>query len=195
VTAMRDDDTSRIPTFHVTNGAPMIPTTNPATLIDPSPELVGPGTLFVDASLDEARARHMVHIGQLLYTFWNTGDTTLLGRAVEPSFIDNTLPDGRPQGPAGVAQASAAFREAVPDLSCKLNELIVVADRLAVRLRFHGHFTGTYNGVRGDGQEVDFIAFDIQHVGMDRIIEDWHLEDNLTFLLQAGLVTIAPGDA
>lgn len=30
------------------------------------------------------------------------------------------------------------------------------------------------------------------HVGAEsRIIEDWHLEDNLTFLQQAGLVTIA----
>jgi hypothetical protein len=29
------------------------------------------------------------------------------------------------------------------------------------------------------------------HVGAEsRIIEDWHLEDNLTFLQQAGLVTI-----
>ena len=35
-------------------------------------------------------------------------------------------------------------------------------------------------------------AIDIQHAGADtRITEDWHLEDNLTFLQQAGLVTVA----
>jgi len=45
-----------------------------------------------------------------------------------------------------------------------------------------GHSTGTYNGIQGRGQTIDFNAFDIQHVGAGtRIIEDWHLEDNLTF--------------
>jgi predicted ester cyclase len=169
--------------------------TESATLIDHAPELIKPSRLFVDASLDESRARHMVHIGQQLYTFWHTGDTAFLDRAVEPSFVDNTLPAGRPQGPSGVKQASAAFRRAVPDLTCELAELLVVADRLAVRLRFRGHFTGTYNAVVGNGQTIDFIAFDIQHVGLDRIAEDWHLEDNLTFLQQAGLATVAQGGA
>jgi hypothetical protein len=63
--------------------------------------------------------------------------------------------------------------------------------KLAVRLRFRGHFTGRYNGIQGSGQDIDFVAFDIQHVGADKIVEDWHLEDDLTFLLQAGLVTVA----
>ena len=40
----------------------------------------------------------------------------------------------------------------------------------------------------GSGQSVEFGAIDIQHVGEDRIVEDWHLEDNLAFMQQAGLV-------
>ena len=39
--------------------------------------------------------------------------------------------------------------------------------------------------VRWLREAVDFIAFDVQHAGGDRIFEDWHLEDNLTFLTQA----------
>jgi predicted ester cyclase len=132
----------------------------------------------------------MVRIAQLLYTFWHTGEERFRGQAFDPSFTDSTLPQGRPQGSSGLATASAAFRAAVPDLSCELSDLIVAGDRLPVRLRFRGHFTGAYNGLQG-GQDLDFIAFDIQHVGADRIVEGWHLENNLTFLLQAGLVTIA----
>lgn len=164
-------------------------------LIDLDPELVKPTNLLVDAGLDESRARHMVRIAQLLYTFWHTGEPKWLDDAVEPSFVDNTLPPGRPQGPSGPVQASTAFRTAVPDLSCELAELLVVGDRLGVRLRFRGHFSGSLNGVPGKGQEVDFIAFDIQHVGVDRIVEDWHLEDNLTFLQQAELVTVLTASA
>jgi predicted ester cyclase len=79
----------------------------------------------------------------------------------------------------------------VPDLTCELSDLLVVGDKLAVRLRFRGHFTGQLNGIDGHGQEIDFVAFDIQRVGAEKIVEDWHLEDNLTFLRQAGLVTVA----
>ena len=39
---------------------------------------------------------------------------------------------------------------------------------------------------------MHFNAIDIQQTGADtRITQDWHLEDNLTFLQQAGLVTVA----
>jgi len=161
------------------------------TLPDPSDELVRPASMTVDGSLDPQRAQHLVRIAEALYTFWDTGDLRWLREAVDPTFVDNTLPAGRPQGIDGLISASATFRTAVPDLACELSDLLVVGDKLAVRLHFTGHFTGTYNGIQGHGQTVDFIAFDIQHVGGDRIFEDWHLEDNLTFLTQAGIATVA----
>jgi predicted ester cyclase len=55
-------------------------------------------------------------------------------------------------------------------------------------LRFSGHFTGTFNGVQGQGQAVNFIATDIYRIANGRIAENWHLEDNLTFLQQIGIV-------
>jgi predicted ester cyclase len=161
-----------------------------AGLPDDDPELIEPLCVFVDAGLDDRRARHMVRVARLLYTFWHTGEVRFLNLAVDPTFVDNTLPRGRPQGPSGPVTASAGFRVAVPDLTCELSELLIVCDRIAVRLRFRGHFSGTMNGIAGRGQEIDFVAFDIQHVGEDKITEDWHLEDNLTFLQQAELVTI-----
>src|ERR1700761_94814 len=169
----------------------MTSSTTTESLLDPRPGLVQPRSLTVDGGLDTERARHLVRTGQVLYTFWHTGDVRWLHEAVDPSFTDHTLPPGRPQGAGGPAAASATLPAAVPDLACELSDLLVVGDKLAVRLRFTGHFTGTFNGLAGRGQAVDFIAFDIQHVGADRIVEDWHLEDNLTFLLQAGLATVA----
>ena len=160
-------------------------------LVDPDPDLVRPTSLTIDGSLPADRARHLVRVAQLLYTFWDTGQTRFLDAAVDPSFVDHTLPPGRPQGPTGPAAASAGFRAAVPDLTCELADLLVTGDKLAVRLRFRGTFTGTYDEVAGAGQAIDFVAFDIQHVGDDRIVGDWHLEDNLTFLTQAGLVSVA----
>lgn len=159
-------------------------------LLDPNPELVRPVAMSVDSGLPRERAAHLVKITQTLYTFWHTGEVRFLHAAVDAAFVDNTLPDGRPQGLEGVVLASKTFRAAVPDLTCELADVIIAGDKVAVRLVFRGHFSGTFNGVQGDGQAVEFIAFDVQHVGEDLIFEDWHLEDNLTFLLQAGIVVL-----
>jgi predicted ester cyclase len=165
---------------------------NDSALVEHTPGLVVPGAVHVAAGADPRQARTVVRTSQVLYTFWNTGDTSYLDQAVTPDFRDNTLPPGRPQGPTGPRVASAGFRAAVPDLTCEVPELYVTNDIFSAHLVFRGHFTGTYNGIQGHGQTIDFNAFDIQHVGAGtRINEDWHLEDNLTFLQQAGLVTVA----
>jgi predicted ester cyclase len=161
-------------------------------LVDHSAGLVAPAAVHTAAGADLAQARAVVHTAQLLYTFWNTGDTTFLDQAVAPGFQDNTLQPGRPQGPTGPSAASATFRTAVPDLTCQLADLYVTGDTFTARLVFQGHFTGTHNDIQGRGQTINFNAIDIQHVDAGaRIIEDWHLEDNLAFLQQAGLVTIS----
>ncbi|OZD06612.1 ester cyclase [Rhodococcus sp. 06-235-1A] len=157
-------------------------------LVDSSADLVAPGTVDVGDAPVTDRTRQVVRLAQTLYTFWDTGDSAYLDRAVDPGFVDNTLPSGRPQGPTGPAAASTAFRTAVPDLTCELADLNVTGDTFTARLVFRGHFTGTYDGREGAGQQVEFGAIDIQHVGDSRIVEDWHLEDNLTFLQQTGIV-------
>ena len=159
-----------------------------SSVLDDSADLIQPGAVNLGDAPVTDRTRQVVSVAQNLYTFWNTGDPIYLERAVDGSFVDNTLPAGRPQGPSGPSMASAGFRTAIPDLSCELADLYVTGDTFTARLIFRGHFTGTYGSTAGSGQSVEFGAIDIQHVGEDRIVEDWHLEDNLTFMQQAGLV-------
>lgn len=120
--------------------------------------------------------------------FWNTGDTAYADLALSPAFVDRTLPDGRPQGPDGPRAASKGFRAAVPDLSAEVDDLVVAGDRASVHLHFRGHFTGEFQGVKGNGQIVDFRAFDLYRVEGGKIVENWHLEDNLTLLKQLGVI-------
>ena len=49
-------------------------------------------------------------------------------------------------------------------------------------------FTGTFKGHTGSGQPVDFIATEILRIRNGRITDNWHLEDDLTFLQQIGAV-------
>lgn len=163
-------------------------TEDPAAAVSHDDGLVQPGTVHLgDSSVETSRP--VVLRAQQLYAFWNTGDPSWLKLAVDDSFLDRTLPEGRPQGPEGPIAASEQFRAAVPDLACSLDDLYVTGDTFTARLTFTGHFTGVSGGVRGQGQPIKFGAIDIQHVGASgRIVEDWHLEDNLTFQQQAGLL-------
>lgn len=123
------------------------------------------------------------------YGFWNNGSQALLDAAISKDFVDHTLPAGRPQGPTGLVIASKAFLTAVPDLQAEVVQRLFVGDRVVSHLRFTGHFTGEFMGRKGSGEAVDFIATDILRVRDGRITDNWHLEDNLTFLQQIDVIS------
>jgi len=124
------------------------------------------------------------------YDFWNTGDEVLLKEALSPTFIDHTLPPGRPQGPTGPAFASASFRAAVPDLKVKVEKMIVAGEYVTVHMTFTGHFTGRFGETQGSGQALTFIATDFVKLTNGVITENWHIEDNLTLLQAMGVVKV-----
>lgn len=151
--------------------------------------LVTPGKISV-AEVSGPAERTALTTAALRYaSFWNTGDEALARQALAPDFVDRTLPPGRVQGVQGALDASRAFRTAVPDLGCTLEQLIVAGDRVVAHLHFRGHFSGRFGDHQGRGQAVDFTATDIYRIADGRIAENWHIEDNLTLLTQLGVVT------
>src|SRR6266404_8673835 len=103
-----------------------------------------PESMTVDRSLSKADAAQMIKTARLFYAFWDTGKAEYASAAVDNDFRDNTLPEGRPQGPEGLLYASQAFRSAVPDLHCTIEDLLVSGDKITARLLF----TGTHKGER-----------------------------------------------
>jgi predicted ester cyclase len=150
--------------------------------------LVQPRAMIVDRSLSKPQARAQILAARRYDTFWTTGEEAMARSALASNFMDRTLPPGRPQGIEGPLTASKAFRAAVPDLHCDVEQMMVVGDRVVSHLRFTGHFTGTFNDVQGTGQTVNFIATDIYRITDGKIAENWHLEDNLTLIRQIGVV-------
>ncbi|QKY07760.1 ester cyclase [Janthinobacterium lividum] len=150
--------------------------------------------LPMPAHLAGAAATDKVALAARRYAaFWQSGDPALARQALADDFIDRTLPAGRPQGPAGPLQASQVFHAAVPDLQVTIEEMLVAGDRVTLRLHFTGRFTGVFptpqGPLQGQGQAIDFHAFDLYQVNAQgRISDNWHLEDNLTLLRQLGVL-------
>ena len=151
-------------------------------------------SLPMPAKISGAAATGKVALAARRYAaFWESGDPALARLALADDFTDRTLPAGRPQGLAGPLQASQVFHAAVPDLQVAIEEMLVAGDRVTLRLHFTGRFTGVFptpqGELRGQGQAIDFHAFDLYRVnGQGRISDNWHLEDNLTLLRQMGVL-------
>lgn len=150
-------------------------------------DLVKPGVLITDKSLSPAQLNLMETAARRYDTFWNSGEEAFAREALATDFIDKTPPEGREQGPEGPLLASRAFRGAVPDLRCEVEQMIIAGDRVVAHLHFRGHFTGTFGDVKGTGQTVDFIATDIYQIENGKIAANWHIEDNLTLMKQLGM--------
>ena len=152
--------------------------------------LTRPQEQIVPKGIESASLAALLQPVEAFYGFWANGSITLLNRAIGADFVDHSLPPGRPQGPTGPVQASRTFLAAVPDLRLTVVQRLVVGDRVISHLHFTGRFTGTFMGQAGAGQPVDFIAIDIVRIRRGRITDNWHLEDNLTFLRQIGAATV-----
>lgn len=136
---------------------------------------------------DKSAQTQSVERASLRYAaFWNTGEESYAKSALAEDFVDRTLPAGRAPGLEGALQASKNFRAAVPDLTSEVDDMVVAGDRANLHLHFKGHFTGKFKDIQGNGQVIDFQAFDLYRVKDGKIVENWHLEDNLTLLKQLG---------
>jgi predicted ester cyclase len=146
--------------------------------------------LVVAAPIPDVQREATMGAVRAFYDFWNTGDEALLKDAIAPNFTDHTLPPGRPQGPQGPAFASRQFRAAVPDLRVTVEKMIVAGDNVTVHTSFAGHFTGRYGQTQGKGQPISFRATDLVKIENGRITDNWHIEDNLTLLLEMGVAKV-----
>lgn len=127
---------------------------------------------------------------RIFYNAFNTGDLNSLDRAFSPNWVDHTLPAGRPPGLVGIKAATEILRNALPDLHCEIEDLLFVEDKAIARITFSGTDRGGFMGAPPTNRHVEFIAFDIHRIDNGQIVESWHLEDNLSFLLQLGIVSL-----
>jgi predicted ester cyclase len=155
-----------------------------------NPDLPIPKSITLGEKLSDSYSKQLIHTARLFYAFWNTGDPQFARAALADDFKDHTLPKGRPQGVAGVLSASKNFRATIPDLKCSIEDLLISKDKVVARLVFTGHHIGSFNGRKPTGKAISFFAIDILHVKDGRIYEDWHLEDNLSFLQQIDAVRL-----
>ncbi len=116
------------------------------------------------------------------------------------SVVDEVCAPGMREHQGGVEPANAdglkaairMLRNAFPDLSLKIEDVVAEGDQVWARLRCSGTHRGALVGIPPTGRTFETTAIDICRFESDRLVEHWGVPDRLGMLEQLGL---APGSA
>jgi steroid delta-isomerase-like uncharacterized protein len=141
---------------------------------------------------DDGGMTTAIHNKQLVEEFitalFTDGDLTAVDRYLDPDFINHDPPlPGAPDGPEGMRQAAAQFREAFPDWRSDLQHLIAEDDLVAEHFVAHGTHRGSVMGETPTGHDVVLRGVNIFRITDGKIVERWGRLDDLGLLQQLGL--------
>src|SRR4051794_30304630 len=85
-------------------------------------------------------------------------------------FVSHNMPPGFPQGREGVKLFFSTFRDAFPDVTVAIDELVADGDRVAVATTFTGTHTGPLVGVDPTGRRGSVTGVDIVRVAHGEIL-------------------------
>ncbi len=113
-----------------------------------------------------------------------SGDLATLDRFFAPDVISHDMPPGFPQGIEGVRLFFSAFRQGMPDVEVRIDEIVAEGDRAAVATMIEGTHTGPLMGVEPTGRRLSVRGFDMVRVEDGRIVEHRGLTDTVGLLRQ-----------
>jgi steroid delta-isomerase-like uncharacterized protein len=111
-------------------------------------------------------------------------DVDVLDRFFAEEFTSHNNPPGFPPGVAGVKQFFAMFRDAFPDASVEIDELVAEGDRVAVATTLSGTHEGELMGMAPTGRSVSVTGIDIVRIADGRIVEHRGLTDIVGLMRQ-----------
>jgi predicted ester cyclase len=100
--------------------------------------------------------------------------------------VSHNNPPGFPPGRDGVKQFFATFRDAFPDVSVAIDELVADGDMVAVATTFTGTHEGELMGIAPTGRRLSVTGIDMVRIAGGRIVEHRGLTDIVGLMRQLG---------
>jgi steroid delta-isomerase-like uncharacterized protein len=119
---------------------------------------------------------------------WNRGELEVLDELIASDYINHSpgAPNPKP-GPEGLKPIVIALRNGIPDVKFTIQDMVVTADKVAVRVVMTGTHTGDFFGIAPTGKYVSVNQFQIERIENGKIVEHWRQTDDLGMLRQLGL--------
>ena len=123
-------------------------------------------------------------IERLHAELFSSGDLDTIDRFFAPDVVSHDMPPGFPEGIEGIRLFFSAFRQGMPDVQVRIDEIVVEDDRAAVATMIEGTHTGALMGIEPTGRRIAVRGIDMVRVADGRIVEHRGLTDTVGLLRQ-----------
>ena len=119
----------------------------------------------------------------------NQGNLALADEIFTSDYVSHhNDPAHLPPGPPGVKAFVAATRAGFPDLRLTVDQLFAEGDQVASMWIMQGTQTGEWFGTPPTGKQAQWAGVVITRFAGGKIAEDWYNFDQLSLLMQLGII-------
>jgi predicted ester cyclase len=138
-------------------------------------------------------ATHRERLERLFSDVWGGEDPSTADELVHEDYVihGRELADEM-RGPALYRALASGTRDAFPDATFALENVLVDGDRVAARWRMEGTHEGALFGVEPTGREVAMTGIEIARFADDLLRESWVESDELGLMRQVGALDDPP---
>ena len=95
---------------------------------------------------------------------------------------------GATKGPDSFRQLLGMFDTAFPGHRVSVQQVVAEGDYVTVLHTHHATHTGPFMGMPGTGKQVNVEGLELFHLENGRITEFWRKDDNVSLLIQLGIM-------
>ena len=120
---------------------------------------------------------------------WNKGRADAIDEMFDENGIAHGLADDASQpikGPSNFRPFHRTFREAFPNMTIVIEDMVAEGDRVAARCSVRGKHEGEFMGRAATQAPVEFTGMTIVRIDSGKIVEAWNNFDFMTMYKQCG---------
>jgi len=127
---------------------------------------------------------------------WNQRDASACATLMAEDFVEHapapfaTNPPGQVHGPEATWGTVEWLTTQFPDLKMEIEAIVADGDLVVARVRARGSNLGRLNGfLPASGKRFDYVSSHWFRIADGKLAEHWATRDDLTAMLQLGVVT------
>lgn len=120
--------------------------------------------------------------------FLQDGDESAAEKYIDANVVTHDGMPGQAPGLEGVKQTFQALRQAFPDMTVSIEDMIAQGDKVVGRFVVSGTNTGNFMGMPATGKKFTYDEIVIVRFKNGKIIEHWAEMDSLGMMQQLGML-------
>ena len=118
----------------------------------------------------------------------NQKNLAVIDEICATDFVSHAFPPGIPPNREGLKMFLGLFHTAFADGHASVEQQVAEGDRVVSRVTFTGTHTGNFQGLPPTGKKIALQAIDIWRYAGGQAAESWGGPDQLSLLMQLGVV-------